>query len=173
MPFSSKDLKPWMLERYESIKPDITVDVGPGCGTYSDLMRPVHKGTWKAIEAWGPYITQYGLWGKYDHVVVSDVRHCDLCSIHYGPNLVIMGDVLEHMDRVEAVHQIRRMQGWSDHLLIAIPVGDWPQGVVDGVWFEAHRDTWTHEEMIDVLGDGTVAHETTGRISVFHWKIPE
>ncbi|MEL4071735.1 hypothetical protein WKW50_16445 [Ochrobactrum sp. GPK 3] len=170
MPTSHSEHKQWALEKYLQIKPALTVDIGPGNGTYSDLMRPHFRGAWKAIEAWAPYIPQYNLWQKYDHVIVSDIRHCDLFSVHHGPDLVVIGDCLEHISRPEALFVIKRLKAWADHLIISIPVGDYPQGVIEGNWFEAHQDTWTHQEMLDALGEGTVEHVEGQVLSAYYWS---
>jgi hypothetical protein len=79
VPISDDENKQWVLDRICQVSPTMVVDIGPDAGTYSDLARPHTPGaTWKAVEAWAPYIPEFGLWEKYDHVVVGDVRHVDL-----------------------------------------------------------------------------------------------
>lgn len=171
MPYSSTELKEKMLAWYKQIKPETTVDIGPGCGTYSDLMRPHHECHWKAVEAWGPYVTQFGLWDKYNHVVVSDIRHCDLMSVHCCPELVIIGDCIEHMDKEEALYLIERLKQWADNVLISIPLGESPQESSEGNWFEIHRATWSHQEMKDVLSDGLKDEAEGDVLGVYWWSL--
>jgi hypothetical protein len=157
VPISDAENKQWALDRIRDIAPKMVVDIGPGAGTYSDLAREHTPGaTWKSVEAWAPYIAEHGLWAKYDHVVVADVRHVDLHSITYAPDLVIIGDVLEHMTKPEARSVLRLLQAWSDNLLVSIPLAHHAQDAVGGNWFEIHRDHWRHDEMIAALGRGVV-----------------
>lgn len=168
VPVSDPENKQWALDRIRQLNPAMVVDIGPGAGTYSKLARDHTAATWKAIEAWAPYVTKYDLWGKYNHVVISDVRHVDLHSVAFAPDLVIIGDVLEHMDVGEAKSVITRLQAWTDHLLVCVPLAHHAQGASQGNWFEIHRDHWTHADMLTVLGPGVV-DSIEGRILGYYW----
>lgn len=172
MPFSHEEHKQWSLEQYLTIRPEVTVDIGPGQGTYADLMRPHFQGEWKCVEAWAPYIPQYRLWDKYNHVVVSDIRHCDLFSVHPGPDLAIIGDCIEHMEEDEARYVLRRLQAWADNLLVSIPLGNFPQEDIGGNWFECHKSTWTHEMMLDALqpGGGEIDSREGDILGAYLWR---
>lgn len=171
MPCSDRDGKEWAREAILSVSPSTVIDVGPGVGTYSDLARADLPGSrWAAIEAWGPYVNQFNLWDKYDHVVVSDVRHCDLHSVDVAPDLVIVADMLEHMSTAEARVVIARLQSWADNVLVAIPVVHNVQHAVDGNWFEIHRDHWSADAMRRALGPG-VKDERVGEVlAYFLWS---
>lgn len=171
MPVSHGEQMQWMLDRYLELKPEVTVDVGPGCGTYSTAFRPHHKGTWKAIEAWAPYVPQFKLWDKYDHVVVSDLRHADLFSIHHGPDLVIIGDCLEHIPKEEAIIQLQRYKAWADAIMIAVPLGEYPQEPTDSNWFERHWATWEKGEIKELLGDGCKHYSEGDVIGAYLWTV--
>ncbi len=68
------------------------LDVGPGVGTYSDLIR--HKGYQiDAVEIFRPYIEKYGLIDKYDNVYCDDILRFDISDYDF----IILGDVLEHI----------------------------------------------------------------------------
>jgi hypothetical protein len=41
---------------------DSVLDVGPGAGTYSDLLRAGIPGLWACIEIWGAYAETYRLY---------------------------------------------------------------------------------------------------------------
>jgi len=171
MPTSDPENKTWALDRILEIQPKMVVDIGPGEGTYSDLARKhTPDATWKAIEAWGPYVTKYGLWQKYDHVVVSDIRHTDLHSVTFAPDLVIIGDVLEHMEKVEARTVLRLLQAWADHVLVSFPVAHHDQAPFEGNWFEIHRDHWSFDEMKRALGGGIVDSVKGKVLGYFLWS---
>ena len=172
MPTSDPEHKAWALDRIRELQPKMVVDVGPGVGTYSDLAREHTPGaTWKCIEAWAPYIPQFGLWQKYDHVIVGDIRHVDLHSVTFAPDLVIVGDVLEHMAKAEARSVLRLLQAWADNVLVSVPLAHHDQGDVNGNWFEIHRDHWTHNEMLDVLGTGVRAHKRGKILGYYLWSV--
>lgn len=171
MPVSHSENKEWMLDRYVELKPEVTVDIGPGAGTYADLMRTSHRGEWKAVEAWAPYIPKYDLWKKYDHVIVSDFRHADFFSIHHGPDLVIIGDCLEHIPKDEAIYHMSRLKAWASAILVSVPLGNSPQGEVDGNWFEIHRSTWSFKDMEDLLSDGLASSHRGKVVGSFLWKM--
>lgn len=169
MPHSDPENKQWALDHIRRLDPAVVVDIGSGWGTYSDLARAHTTAQWKAIEVWAPYITQFGLPDKYDHVVVSDVRHVDLRSVAHAPDLVIVGDVLEHMEAAEAKIVITRLQAWTGHLLVALPIIHYEQGTVGGNWFEAHHYHWRFDEMADALGPGLVDSVEGDVLGYFWW----
>lgn len=169
MPYSADENKEWMKLRFQEIGPASVVDIGPGSGAYSNLLRSAGC-EWKAIEAWGPYVSQFSLFDKYDHVVIADVRHCDLYSVHVKPDLVIAGDVLEHLSKDEAICVIGRLKSWGRNLLVSIPNDDYPQGPHEGNWFEIHRATWAHEEMELLLSDGLIDSSRGDVVSSYYWR---
>src|SRR5690606_17539403 len=70
--------KEWARGVIAGLAPQTVVDVGPGEGTYARLAREVTPGCrWIGVEAWGPYVSEYGLFDAYDWVIVADVRHLD------------------------------------------------------------------------------------------------
>ena len=171
MPHSHAEGKETIAEWYGQIKPSVVADIGPGAGTYANLLRPIHKGErWIALEAWATYLSEFDLFSKYEHCIVCDVRHVDWFSIHHRPGLVIAGDMLEHLDRAEALAVIDSMKVWADNIFISIPIIHWDQDAVNGNWYEIHRHDWTFEEMRDVLADGLKASSKGDIIGVYWWS---
>lgn len=134
----------------EIIRPDSILDVGPGMGTYSDLLRPLCD-TWEfvAIEAWAPYIDEFNLTSKYDFVYLRDVRH----HVDFAYDLVIFGDVLEHMSLEDAKKVWRwtgKQAGWG---MISVPIIHYPQGEEYGNPYEVHvQDHLTVEDIEEHFG---------------------
>ncbi|MGW2223800.1 class I SAM-dependent methyltransferase [Streptomyces formicae] len=158
MPTSIEEGKDWSLARFERVKPDTVCDVGPGEGTYAQLFRPAHKGVWwTAIEIHRPYIAKYKLKSTktrvmYDEIHVEDVRDSEEHLLHR--DLVIFGDVLEHVERGEAVDLLRRAEAagaWN--ILVSVPIVESVQGEVDGNPHEAHVHQWTADEMDAVMAN--------------------
>lgn len=174
MPTSHPEHKDWMLQKFLELQPTSIVDIGPGNGTYADLMRPHSPDArWMAIEAWGPYVPKFGLWEKYHHVVVSDFRHVDFMSVFPCPDLVIIGDCLEHIPKDEALIQLKRLVAWSNAILISVPLGEYPQEPLDDNWFERHHATWNKGEIVALLQEvpGSTVEFIEGKVlGAYLWK---
>lgn len=147
MPYSDPDNKTVAGQWLAEIQPETVLDVGPGAGAYGQLVRAtLNPRRLDAVEAWEPYIAEFGLANLYDTIYVEDVR--DRQDFVY--DVVIFGDVLEHMTKEEAlkVYELARWQArW---ILFSIPIIHVPQGAYGGNPFEVHvHDNWTHEEILD------------------------
>lgn len=99
------------------------LDVGPGVGTYSDLLKP-HGYKLDCIEIYDGYVKAYDLPSKYDRVIVGNV--VDEQWNLGGYDLVILGDVLEHI----SIHWAQRVLNRCKNVLVAVPY-ICPQGGVD------------------------------------------
>lgn len=154
MPGSSTQGKQWLRGMWTSIrsKPPIDnnmfhiLDVGPGQGTYFDMFKGPNE-WWTAIEVFYPYVEKYQLDEKYDKIIISDIRYFDWYSIPAIQDVIIFGDVLEHMMRHEALSVINKARERAKHIMVSIPVGKCPQGVVERNPYERHVDSWTYEEL--------------------------
>ena len=157
MPTSDAEGKDWSLERFKRVQPKTVCDVGPGEGTYAKLFRPAHHGVWwTAIEIHKPYIRKYGLKNTakrkdmYDEVHNLDAREAPDHLFHR--DLVIFGDVLEHMPREDAVALLHRAeQAGCWNILVSLPIVESEQGEVDGNPHEAHLHQWDADDMVQVL----------------------
>lgn len=126
------------------------IDVGAGQGTYSDLLRLDLGDRWVAVEAWAEYIYMFNLSNKYDCIMISDIR--EHSSTLFDADLVIFGDVLEHMNKDEA-EKLIIMSAVCDTIAICIPVLHLEQDAVNGNPYEVHRmeNHWTADEMRAML----------------------
>jgi predicted TPR repeat methyltransferase len=172
MPFSDSQGKDWAREVYLKIRPGHVIDIGPGAGAYAKLMRPHHRARWIGIEAWGPYIADYNLDQLYDVVHVADARLVDWTWFAGRADLVIIGDVLEHMTAVHAAVLLERLKRVATNLLVSIPVLHLDQGAVFGNPFERHVDHWTYEAMLHELGAGVVDTWQGDVLAYYWWRRP-
>jgi trans-aconitate methyltransferase len=149
VPHSSPEGKAWSVARIVDLGPTRILDVGPGIGTYVDLLRPVMPNShWTGLEFHEPYVTRYDLTRKYDALIVGDVRAYTWSS---DWDMVIFGDVLEHLDLPEAMSAWRAALRRSKHVLASIPIVHYPQGECEGNINESHRVTFEHELVMNAF----------------------
>jgi hypothetical protein len=177
MPFSSENGK-WETDRivqrlFNNKSPFVfgsssevrVLDVAVGSGTYSDRYRAAIsnrgvKAQWTGIEIWKPYVGKHGLTDKYDCLIVDDARSfVARCAETVDPmrpayDIAFVGDVLEHMEKVEAETLVQNLLKISRLVLISIPIVHYPQEEWEGNPYEKHvKDDWSHEEVISTWGD--------------------
>jgi hypothetical protein len=122
------------------------LDVGAGLGFYSQFRRPGQH--WTAVDIWGPFAQAYELDKKYDRVIIGDMRFMDWR--HFVPlDLVICGDVLEHMTKDDAIGLLQLALSNTRVVLVSIPIELSHQGAALGNPFEKHvKPDWSHEECV-------------------------
>jgi cyclopropane fatty-acyl-phospholipid synthase-like methyltransferase len=92
------------------------LDVGPGCGTYSHLLKE-HFPYIDAIEIFENYISQFDLHNKYNNVILGDIRDFDFSDYDY----IIMGDILEHLSVSDARTILDKIEENNIMCMVAIP----------------------------------------------------
>jgi predicted TPR repeat methyltransferase len=165
MPYSSDEGKAWMLRQLRATGPRSVVDIGVGSGTYGrmaalELDEPPYL---TGIEIHAPYVQQFGLHQWYDEVRVADVRLMPIPEA----DVVILGDVLEHMKTVDAL-AVWACARWAARVrvLLSLPIIEWPQDAVDGNEHERHVETWTHERVLAEL-EGIDEFEVGEQVGVY------
>ncbi|PKL66229.1 MAG: hypothetical protein CVV28_11855 [Methanobacteriales archaeon HGW-Methanobacteriales-1] len=79
----------------ENVKKDATIlDVGFGAGAYGKLLRSFYYLNIDGLDIYDSYIEEMGLNKIYDNIYIENMLDFDF--EYY--DLIIMGDVLEHMD---------------------------------------------------------------------------
>lgn len=138
MPSSDSASNGWVLERLLETKPRTILDVGAGDGGFGKRVRSIFGNSIAidAIEAWAPYIEQFKLTETYDSVFNRDARQWH----DYAYDLVVFGDVLEHMPESEAVELWSRASKVAKYGLITIPIIHYPQGAEFGNPYEVHHE---------------------------------
>ena len=97
------------------------LDVGPGIGTYSDLLKPLGYDI-DGLEIYDGYVDAYNLKEKYKNIYVGDIVNYDISEYDF----VIIGDVLEHLSIEDALNVLSRCK----NVIVAVPYL-LPQGGVD------------------------------------------
>lgn len=147
MPFSSDEGKDWILDHVRALDPPpaTVLDVGPGAGAYARLLRPLlPDARLDAVEIWEPYLDRFALPSLYDAVTVGDIRSFDWPEEDY--DLVVLGDVLEHLTFGDAMRVWKTARRHADHLIVSLPTSErwWHQEPENGNTHERHHFAWTY-----------------------------
>lgn len=140
-----------MLNRLQMLRPTSLLDIGVGSGTYGRLFRQYFPSAQTlGVEIWAPYIDQFGLNDLYDRVILDDVRTMPAWPL---VDVVILGDVLEHMtvDEAREVWQLSRVVA-KKAVYLSIPIVHYPQGPHEGNPYEEHVvDDWSHVRVLETF----------------------
>lgn len=147
MAFSHPENLKWMTDIITTvIKPATVLDVGAGGGKYGSIVK-----LWDstahitALEVWEPYVEMFKLRERYDEVLVTDVRTHD----NFDYDLVVLGDVLEHMSEVEAMELWKKVSAQARYAVVSIPIVHYHQGEEHGNPFQRHvEEDWTHDKVM-------------------------
>jgi cyclopropane fatty-acyl-phospholipid synthase-like methyltransferase len=161
MPRSEDDQIPYFLEVFEQLQPKTVLDIGAGEGKYADLIAKRAKVN--AIEIWAQNVMDYDLPSKYDEVFIWDARkHQD-----FDYDLVIFGDVLEHMSEEDAKALWAKARKGAKAIFMSIPIVHLPQGAEGGNPYEVHiEDDYDHERILETF-EGITEFRTYPRIGAY------
>lgn len=152
MPTSDAQGREWVADVLDMIGPDLKliVDVGPGDGTYERIYRSqTPNASWVGVEIWAPYVSRFSLHESYDSIVV-----CDILNYRWpegGVDLVILGDVVEHMTEDIARIVLAQCKENARNIIVSLPIIESHQGEVDGNPYEAHLHQWSFDDMLDLM----------------------
>ena len=149
MPISDQSNQSWVIEQLKPLELTSMLDVGAGAGTYAHVFAQHFPNVNRfAVEAWTPYINEFELQMLYTEVFNRDIRD----HKYFTYDIVIFGDVLEHMTKEEALAVWGKVAKKAKYALISIPIIHYPQDAVHGNPFERHvKDDWTHEEVLETF----------------------
>lgn len=168
MPYSSDEGKQMVRDYFASVL-DVgsILDVGAGSGTYFNLLSsifPPPKHIWRAIEIWAPYIKRFSLDEKYQKVIIADVRYVDWNEVGWH-DLIIFGDILEHMDAYYATCVLRRAVEHSRYVVVSFPIIHYPQGAEFGNPFEEHVNHFSRESAVALLSEYAILDSFEGTVT--------
>lgn len=134
MPYSFTYFKDEVREWFQNNVPTSKriLDVGPGIGTYSDLLRSFDY-RMDAVEIFQPYIHKYNLKEKYDNVYLGSIVTFNIKDYDF----IILGDVLEHLPENYAKELINDIVNSGKECLVAVPY-EMEQGEHEGNVHETH-----------------------------------
>jgi hypothetical protein len=148
VPWSSPAGKDFIVEFVNQINPSTVVDIGPGAGAYSKLLRKSDQ-YWTCVEIWAPYVERYKLHELYNKVIIADVLHWEATY----SDVCICGDVIEHLSFLDAKKALRKLRRASEYVVISIPLSFYPQGEAEGNPYERHIDPdWSYDKVLNLGG---------------------
>lgn len=159
MPTSIREGKDWLVPRILAELPGSVLDVGPGEGTYRNLLSEAPSGSvFTGLEVHKPYVIEYRLDRLYDHLIIGDARNV----LFPESDIIILGDVIEHVSFADAKRVwFKARRAAQRRVFASIPLGVYPQGAVHGNEHERHLTSWNHEL---VLGLGGVTDSRVGDV---------
>lgn len=167
---SHPESREWSVQKILSIDPENILDVGAGSGTYFNALRSAgyDRGI-EAVEVWQPYIDEFDLDGKYDVVHAVDIRSKSFLAASEGDyDVVIFGDILEHMSKDDALELWSELPKITRYALIAIPIIHYHQGEINGNPYEVHvKDDWSHQEVLESFSN--IVDSWTGEVVGAYW----
>ena len=117
---------------YQNFAPGSScLDVGACDGEYFNLLGDLL--TMDAVEVWEPNIERFDLKSKYRMIYHNDIR-----GLKYGDyDVIIFGDVIEHMTVDEARECIEYAKSHSSMVIVAVPYR-FKQDAIYGNPYEVH-----------------------------------
>ncbi len=164
---SSTEGKAWTRARIEALTgsgPITVLDVGPGVGTYAKLLSGLPLEAVIGLEVWEPYVRTYRLHDYYSEILLGDVRTTPLPAV----DVIVLGDVLEHMSRADGVDVWRRCaEAAARAVYLSIPVVHYPQHEIEGNPYEVHvEEDWSHADVLATF-EGIGAYELGDEVGVY------
>lgn len=99
-----------------------------------------------AVEVWQPYIDQFNLVNRYNRLYSMDVRQME----NFEYDLVILGDILEHMSEQEAIKLWDKISKQAKYAIISIPIIHYHQDAINGNPYEVHvEEDWNTEKVLE------------------------
>jgi 2-polyprenyl-3-methyl-5-hydroxy-6-metoxy-1,4-benzoquinol methylase len=116
--WSWPDLNGFITEHVSKRFPDKQIsilDVGAGGGKYRELFKDYPN--MDAVEIWQEYIDDEKLEEKYRRVFCADIQNFEFEFY----NLIVMGDVMEHLSREDALKLLGNILPKCDEVIISVP----------------------------------------------------
>ena len=184
MPSSTYKALPFILQEIIKTQPGSVLDIGIGFGKWGFLCREyleswnnrVYPKDWEVqidgIEIWKDYVERLP-WLKtiYNTIHIGDA--CDVIDKLQSYDVIIAGDVIEHIDKTRGISLIKKLaEKARQKLILSIPLGSNWMGnkTVAGNPFESHQAIWNVLEIDGMLGNKTIhkiVEEPRGSIGIF------
>jgi hypothetical protein len=148
MPFSSNTFDDILKDHIGRLAPINLLDVGAGAGKNGALIKQVNQNIFlEGIEPTQEYIDKYNLNTYYNKLYQKDLQTFAKDHSTNKYDIVIFGDVLEHLLRSEVIDYIDYF-AYRANWIIAIWPTNLPQDNVGGNHFEIHKNNFTLNDLV-------------------------
>ena len=157
----------------ENVKKDAKIlDVGFGAGIYGKILRAFYYQNIDGLDVYGENIEEMGLDKIYDTIFIENILDFDFDFY----DLIIMGDVLEHIDLKEAKKLLSGFinNNKCNHIIVSIPY-EYEQGEAYGNKHEKHLQSEVTTEFMEEhypylkLIDSCIMTHNGGIIATYIW----
>lgn len=124
------------------------LDVGVGEGFYINLLKD-HFSHFDGVEVFAEYIEQFDLKNRYNNIF--NINILDFEFDFY--DIIIMGDILEHIELEDAVPLVERLIKKCNELLVILPF-NLEQEIVNNNIYERHLQPYLNEEKMNEFYPG-------------------
>lgn len=145
-----QDVQNWLLDKFPLSHVPVVLDVGAGGGTYADALASTHA-VLEAVEVHPPTVAALRRDARYSYVYDTDVRSARFGKLCKDADVVIFGDVLEHLSIHDAHVVWDRAYQSGAYVVVSIPNSHYPQGEIDGNVHEIHLIEDPVKELIPFL----------------------
>jgi 2-polyprenyl-3-methyl-5-hydroxy-6-metoxy-1,4-benzoquinol methylase len=146
----------FVLDRF-GVRGKTIADLGCGRGSFGFLLRRRYGPDFRlvGVELERAYFTPPTFLPEhYDEVIERDIREVDLDEI--APDVVLATDVLEHLEKEDAVALVKKVTGAGRLMIASVPIAEkhWVQyeEFERTNPLETHRHNWTPPEVEADLG---------------------
>lgn len=156
IPSSSPEGKNWIKHQLLGLSGKSisrVLDIGCGAATYYHYYNNIlSNAEWTGVEIWPDYLEEYKLNQIYKNVIIDHANHVDYTTLERF-EIVFVGDVLEHMEKQDAVELVHKLMKQTDYLFISIPIVYYP---CDEYQHNPHlrhiKSDWSDEEVMAEFG---------------------
>lgn len=142
MPYSSNAFDNLLKEHITKLNPQTILDVGAGAGKNGKLVRDTgYTHTLDCIEPTEGYITEYNLNTIYNTIYPTTLEDFISTKYKFQYDVVIFGDVLEHMFRSKVIDYLDYFLYKSKWIIIIWP-NNMPQDDWGGNPYEIHKSNF-------------------------------
>lgn len=159
MPTSFPDHISFVIKTIMESKPKTVLDCGTGMGKFGFLCREMldiykrgdqwrtseRKTTIDGVEIFKPYLDEF----KHLHYIYDNIYNCSVLDFEFKDyDCIILGDVLEHIDKEEGIKLLHKIINHSRIFVLSVPLGNFLYEFKGENKYESHISVWEENELI-------------------------
>lgn len=135
----------WIIQKRLEPGGRSLLDIGCGRGGPIGLLNRKRKLFSVGADVFWPYLQHCKATRLYDDLVCCDVRYLPFLPESF--DVVLCGEVVEHLERVEALALMKSIEAIARRqVIISTPVGQCEQYPYDGNPYQAHHSSWMPQD---------------------------